>query len=403
MFRIRSPELGLRDREVDEADRGGPDLVEDDAADRGAQDLLLLVPVDRVAAVVRVRDVDPVVHLRGAVGLDEEDLLQAGEQRDADVLRGLLAGLDRQVVGPEDDVLGGREDRLAGRGREDVRRRHHEQLALQDRLEGERHVDGHLVAVEVGVVRRADERVDADRLALDEDGLEGLDGEAVERRRAVQQHRVALGDLLEDVPDLRRALLDHLAGAAHGVHEAELLEAADDERLEEDERHLLREPALVELQLRADDDDGAAGVVDALAEEVLAEAALLALQHVREGLQRAVAGARDGAAVAAVVEEGVDGLLQHPLLVVDDDVGRLQLHQVAQAVVAVDDAAVEVVEVRGREAAALERDQRAQVRRDDRQDLEDHPLRAGPRVDEALDDLQALGAGCSRRRSSSGR
>ena len=74
----------------------------------------------------------------------------------------------------------------------------------------------------------------------------------------------------------------------------------------------------------------------------------------------------------------------------DDDVGRLQLHQVPQTVVAVDDAAVEIVEVGGREAAALERDERAQVRRDDGQHLEDHPLRTGLRVDEALDDLQAL-------------
>src|ERR1035438_5184710 len=74
-------------------------------------------------------------------------------------------------------------------------------------------------------------------LALDQDGLKGLDREAVERRGAVEQHRVALGDLLEDVPDLRRALLDHLAGPAHGVHEPELLQPPDDERLEKDERH----------------------------------------------------------------------------------------------------------------------------------------------------------------------
>ena len=188
-----------------------------------------------------------------------------------------------------------------------------------------------------------------------------------------------------------RLLLDHLAGAAHGVHEAEFLQAADDERLEEDERHLLRQAALVELELRTDDDDGAAGVIDALAEQVLAEAALLALEHVGERLQRTVARARDRAAMAAVVEERVDRLLQHALFVVDDDVGRLQLHQVPQPVVAVDDAAVEIVEVGGREAAALERDERAQVRRDDGQHLEDHPLRAGLRVDEALDDLQALG------------
>ena len=87
-------------------------------------------------------------------------------------------------------------------GEKMLRRRHHQQLALHERLEGERHVDGHLVAVEVGVVGGADERMDADGLALDEHGLEGLDGEAVQGGRAVEQHRVALGDLLEDVPDL---------------------------------------------------------------------------------------------------------------------------------------------------------------------------------------------------------
>ena len=38
----------------------------------------------------------------------------------------------------------------------------------------------HLVAVEVGVEGRADERVDLDGLALDQDGLEGLDPEAVQ-------------------------------------------------------------------------------------------------------------------------------------------------------------------------------------------------------------------------------
>ena len=159
-------------------------------------------------------------------------------------------------------------------------RRHHEEFALHDRFEGERHVDGHLVTVEVRVVSGTDERVNADGLALDEDGLERLDRQTVQRRRAIEQHRVALRDFLEDVPDFRGLLLDHLARTADGVHEAEFLEAADDERLEENERHLLRQTALVELELRTDDDDRAAGVIDALAEQVLAETALLALEHV---------------------------------------------------------------------------------------------------------------------------
>jgi uncharacterized coiled-coil protein SlyX len=63
-------------------------------------------------------------------------------------------------------------------------------------------MDGHLVAVEVRVEGRADQRVKLDRLALDQHRLEGLDAEAVQRRRAVQQNRVLLDHLLEDVPDL---------------------------------------------------------------------------------------------------------------------------------------------------------------------------------------------------------
>jgi hypothetical protein len=103
------------------------------------------------------------------------------------------------------------------------------------------------------------------------------------------------------------------------------LELVVDERLEQLERHLLRQAALVQLELRADDDDRAARVVDALAEQVLAEAALLALEHVGERLQRTLVGAGDDAAAAAVVEQRVDGLLQHALLVADDDVRRAQL------------------------------------------------------------------------------
>ena len=45
----------------------------------------------------------------------------------------------------------------------------------------------HLVAVEVGVEGRADQRMQANGAAFDEDGLEGLDAEAVQRRGAVQQ------------------------------------------------------------------------------------------------------------------------------------------------------------------------------------------------------------------------
>ena len=112
--------------------------------------------------------------------------------------------------------------------------------------------------------------------------------------------------------------------------------------------------------------------------------------------ERAVAGARDRAPAAAVVEQRVDGLLQHALLVVDDDLGRTEVEESLQPVVAVDHAAVQVVEVGGREAATVELHHRAEVGRDHRDRVEHHAHR---RVDLAVvvvdaverrDDLEPL-------------
>ncbi len=199
-----------------------------------------------------------------------------------------------------------------------------------------------------------------------------------------------LDDLLEDVPDDRRAALDFLLRRLDRRRDAHGFEAREDERLEQLERHQLGQAALVQLQGRADDDDRAARVVDALAQQVLAEAPALALDHVGERLQGALVRARHRLAATAVVEQRIDRFLEHPLFVADDDLRRLQLEQPGEAVVAVDDAAIEVVQVGGREAAAVERNQRAQVRRQHRQDLHHHPLRLDARLLEGFHHLQAL-------------
>jgi hypothetical protein len=100
-----------------------------------------------------------------------------------------------------------------------------------------------------------------------------------------------------------------------------------DERLKELERHLLGQTTLVELKFRANDDHGAARIVHALAEEVLAETSLLALEGVTERLQRTVVSATENAAAAAIVKESVDGFLEHALFVANDDVRRAQFHK----------------------------------------------------------------------------
>jgi hypothetical protein len=254
----------------------------------------------------------------------------------------------------------------------------------------ERHVDGHLVTVEVGVEGRADQRVQLDRLALDQHGLERLNAQTVQRGRTVEHDGVFADHLVQDVPDFLALLLDPLLGLLQGHRQTLGVQTGVDERLEQLQRHLLGQAALVQLEFRTGHDDRTARIVDALAQQVLTEAALLALEHVGQRLQRTLVGTGDDAATAAVVEQGVNGFLQHALFVAHDDVGRAQLDQALQTVVTVDHAAIQIVEIRGREAATVQRHQRAQIWRNDRHHVEDHPLGAVARIDEGFDDLQAL-------------
>src|SRR5450756_1920718 len=249
-------------------------------------------------------------------------------------------------------------------------------------------MDRHLVAIEVGVERRADEGVNLDGRALDEDRHERLDAKPVERRGAVEEDGVVLDDLFKDVPDGRVHAFDDPLRALDVVGEAFLHQLAHDERLEQLEGHLLRQAALVELQLGPDHDDGAAGVIDALAEQVLAEPALLALEHVAQALEPVVPGPGDRAAAAPVVDQGVARLLQHPLLVADDDLRGAQLQEPLQPVVPVDDTSIEVVEVGGRETAPVELDHGAELGREHRQHRQDHPLRPRPGTAECLDEAE---------------
>jgi hypothetical protein len=137
-------------------------------------------------------------------------------------------------------------------GRQDVVGRHHQHARFELRFQRQRHVDRHLVAVEVGVEGGADQRMQLDRLALDQHRLERLDAKAVQRRRAVQQHRMLADDLVEDVPDFRRSFSTMRLAALMVSWTGPWLEAGVDERLEQFERHLLRQAALVQLQLGTD-------------------------------------------------------------------------------------------------------------------------------------------------------
>src|SRR5665213_3186794 len=132
---------------------------------------------------------------------------------------------------------------------------------------------GHLIAVEVGVKCRADQRMNLDRLAFHQHRLEGLNSQAMESRSAVQQYRMVFDDLFQHVPDDGVLHLHQFLGLLDGRAMADLLQTVIDEWFEQFERHLLRQTALMQLQFWTDDDDGTARIVDALAEKVLAEPA----------------------------------------------------------------------------------------------------------------------------------
>ncbi len=249
----------------------------------------------------------------------------------------------------------------------------------------------HLVAVEIGVERGASQRVQLNGLAFHQHGFESLNAETMQRRSAIQKDGMILDDFFEDVPHHRILLLHQFLGLLDGGAMAALFQAMIDERLEQLERHFLRQPALIQAQLGTNHDDGAAGIIDALSEQVLAEAALLAFESIGERFERAIVGAAQHASTAAVVEQRVHGFLEHALFVAHDHVGSMQLDQLLEAVVAVDYAAIQVVEIGGGEPAAIQRDQWTQFRRNDRDHVQDHPLRLVAGLAEALDDAQALG------------
>ena len=165
------------------------------------------------------------------------------------------------------------------------------------------------VAVEVRVERVAHERVDLDGLALDQHRLERLEspgGGASARFRSTgcswmtSSRTSQTSGIIESTIFLAAlmfwtALRSTSRAMMNGTKSSRAISFG--------------RPHWWIFRLGAGHDDRAARVVHALAEQVLAEAALLALQHVAERLERAVARPGHGPAAAAVVEQRVDGLL----------------------------------------------------------------------------------------------
>ena len=146
----------------------------------------------------------------------------------------------------------------------------------------------------------------------------------------------------------------------------------------------------MQKQFWPDNDHRTARIINAFAQQILTEAALLSLQHIGERFQWSLVGAGYHAPPAAIVEQSVNRFLQHPFFIPDDNIGCAQFDEAFQTIVPVDNPAVQIVQIRRGEPAAVQRHQRAQFRWDNRHDVENHPFRSRVRFDKRFNQLQPL-------------
>ena len=145
-------------------------------------------------------------------------------------------------------------------------------------------MDSHLVTIEVGIERRTCQGVKLDGLTFNHAWLESLDTQTVQCRGTVQQYRMTLHHVLQDIPDNGFLAVHNLLGRLDRLHNAALDELTDDERLVQLSRHQLRNTAFAHLQFRTYHNNGTSGIVHTLTQQILTETALLTLQAVRQGL-----------------------------------------------------------------------------------------------------------------------
>ena len=118
------------------------------------------------------------------------------------------------------------------------------------------------------------------------------------------------------------------------------------------------------------------GVIYTLAQQILTETTLLTFDHVSKRLQWTLVRPGNSSSATTVVEQSVDRLLKHTLLVTHDNVGRVQVEKTLKSVVSVDHTSVQIVEIRCRKSTAVQRNQRTKIRWKHRQCIQHHPLGA---------------------------
>ena len=147
------------------------------------------------------------VHMQNALLISRIRLFQRGEHHS-------LAALPRQhqrdVVTAHHRILRRTHNRLAVGRSKNIVRRQHQRVSFDLSFDRKRKVHSHLVTVKVCIETFTNQWMQVNRVTLDQSRLERLNSHTVQRRSTVEQHRMILDHLLQDIPDLFVLTLQHL-------------------------------------------------------------------------------------------------------------------------------------------------------------------------------------------------
>ena len=165
---------------------------------------------------------------------------------------------------------------------------------------------------------------------------------------------------------------------------------AHNKRLEQLYRHFLGQAALINFQVGSYNDNRTSRIVHTFTQQVLTETSLFTAEHGGERFQLSVRRSGECFSSSAVIDQRVHSFLQHTLFVFDDHFRSGNFHHLLEAVIAVDNAAIQIVQIGRSESAAVQLYHRTDIRRYYGKHGKNHPFGAVAALSERFHHFQTL-------------
>ncbi len=202
----------------------------------------------------------PLGHPHFDAGMQGNHLVLIRQNRLIHILEILALALNTgsllgQIVNTQHHILRGHRHRTAVGGLEQIVGGQQQEPALRLGFHGQRQMHRHLVAVKVRVESGTYQRMQLDGLTFHQNRLKRLDAQSVQSRSPVEHHGMLFDDLLQHVKHLGVHSLHQLFRILDILADALGYQLFHYKGLEQLNRHLLGETALIDLELRPHHDN----------------------------------------------------------------------------------------------------------------------------------------------------